>query len=136
MNNKERIYVDMDDTLCDFTGAHKAALARVPSQKFPQAQMDFFRKLEPLDGAIEAMNTLSEFYEVWILSRPSYLNPLCYTEWCEKLILCSDKSLLIGEWLIDDVLWHDFKGTQIQFGGDIDWNWITKDLIRDRFNDM
>lgn len=136
---KSRIYVDMDDTLCDFTGAHKASLEAVPAQKFPQAQMDFFRKLKPIDNAIDVMKRLSINFDVWILTRPSYLNPLCYTEkrlwvedhlgieWCNKLILCPDKSLLIGDWLIDDVAWPGFEGFQLLFG--TEWEGDNLDAI-------
>lgn len=125
-----RIYVDMDDTMFDYKGALVSARKRVPTQHFPQAQMDFFRKLEPIDGAIQSVKSLAEHYDVWILSRPSHLNPLSYTEkrlciedhlgieWCNRLILCPDKSLMRGDFLIDDVPWPDFEGTQILFGGD------------------
>lgn len=118
----------MDDTLCDFTGAFNAAIEAVPSQKFPQAQMDFFRKLKPLSSAIFAMHTLAKEYDVWIATRPSYLNPLCYTEkrlwvqdhlgidWCERLIIIPDKGLLKGDWLIDDKEWPGFEGNQLLFG--------------------
>jgi len=154
---RERIYVDLDDTLCKFTDASDKAKAKVPGQKFPQAQMDFYRKLEPIRNAVHAMNKLAEHYDVWILSRPSYLNPLCYTEkrlwvedhlgidWCERLILCSDKSLLKGDWLIDDVDWPGFEGKQIKFGAIatgrmrqlagpifIDWSEILEYLIVER----
>ena len=92
--------------------------------------MDFFRNLKPLPGAIEAMNILqnSNKYELNILTRPSIHNPLCYTEkrvwienhlgydWCEKLIICPNKALLKGDYLVDDYLWEDFEGEQIQYG--------------------
>lgn len=125
---QKRIYVDMDDTLCDFMGASWLALKEKPEQRYPQAEMDFFRKLRPHDGAIEAMNKLAEGHDVWILTRPSYRNPLCYTEkrlwvedhlgleWCEKLILCPDKSLMKGDYLIDDIRWDEFEGEQLVYG--------------------
>ena len=56
-----RIYVDMDDVLCDWMGAYDEARERVPGQKYPQAQMDFFRKLKPLPNAIEGMAIVAIF---------------------------------------------------------------------------
>jgi 5'(3')-deoxyribonucleotidase len=56
---------------------------------------------------------LKENYDVWILTRPSYKN-INYSEkaqWVlnhlgydvqEKTIMCGDKSLLKGDYLIDD----------------------------------
>jgi len=147
--NKKIIYVDMDDTLCDFMGAQERALAKYPDQKWPQAQMDFFRKMEPLPDAIWAMNELAKEFDVWILTRPSYFNPLCYTEkrlwvedhlgieWCKKLILCPDKSLLKGYLLIDDIPWTGFEGEQILFGHELFPNWkavMKLDCIIHKFN--
>lgn len=125
----------MDDTMCEYASAHARALAAVPQQRFPQAEMDFFRGLAPIPGALDSMRRIAAHgYDVWILSRPSYQNPLCYTEkrlwvedhlgleWCEKLILCPDKSLLRGEWLIDDVLWG-FEGRQLRFSRESGMDW-------------
>ena len=132
---QHRIYVDMDDTLCDFMGAQSRARMKTPTQMFPQAQMDFFRKLEPLQGAIEGMKYLNKHYDVWILTRPSIYNPLCYTEkrlwvedhlgidFCHKLILCPDKALLRGDILIDDQKWEHFEGQQLVFGSKEFPNW-------------
>lgn len=122
------VYVDMDDVLCDYRGARDRALAETPSQAYPQAQFDFYRRLSPLPGAIEGVRQLAERHDVWILTRPSYKNPMSYTEkrlwvedrlgldWCERLILCPDKTLLRGDYLIDDVPWEGFIGTQLLFG--------------------
>jgi 5'-nucleotidase len=108
--NKQIVYVDMDDTLCDFTGAYRVALDKNPGIIYPQSQFDFFRKLDPLPLALDAMEILTNRgYDVWILTRPSILNPSCYTEkrlwvedhlgieWCNKLIICPDKSLVKGD---------------------------------------
>ena len=142
---KKRIYVDQDDVLCDWLGAWRKALADNPAQGFPQAGMDFFRKLEPLPWAVTGIKTLAEEgHDVWILTRPAYMNPLCYTEkrlwvedhlgleWCERLILCPDKSLLKGDLLIDDTNWPGFEGKQIFFGKrnaqdiQIGWHWLLR----------
>ena len=125
------IYVDMDDTLCDFVGQSERDRLANPAIRFPQATYGFFRKLKPLPNAIDSVHELEKMgYDVWILTRPSVLNPMCYTdkrvwveehlgmEFCEKLILCPDKARVgdIGDYLIDDWCWEGFKGEQIHFG--------------------
>lgn len=136
------IYIDMDDVLCDYTGAHKAALARNPGIKFPQSQFGFFEKLEPLDGAIEVVNLLiaADEYKPYVLTAPSTRNPFSYTEkrvWIERkfdysfvsnLIICSNKGLLKGDLLIDDNIsgkgQENFEGRIIHFGSTDFPNWL------------
>lgn len=126
--NKKRIYVDMDDTLCHFERGFDKERVSNPAQPFPQSQWGFFLGLEPIDGAIDGFRKLEEKYDVWILTRPSTKNLNCYTEkakWIldhlgqdivDKLILCPDKALLKGDYLIDDKIWSGFEGEQIHFG--------------------
>ena len=52
------VFVDMDDVLCDFVGAYNKARQQSPEIRYPQSQIDFFRKLAPIDGAIEGFNRL------------------------------------------------------------------------------
>ena len=99
----------MDDVICDFKGAHEKALILNPKIQFPQSQYGFFLNLKPIDLAIPSLMLLSAEFDVMILSKPSVYNPLSYTEkrfwieqhlgfkWCEKLILCTDKTLLKGD---------------------------------------
>ena len=89
-----------------------------PQLEFPQSQFDFYRRLEPLDGAISAVESLiaSSEYDPYILTAPSIHNPMSYTEkrvwieekfgfhFVEKLIICSNKGLHKGRYLIDDNL--------------------------------
>lgn len=128
------VYVDMDGVLCDFAGAHAADLAANPGIRYPQSQYGFFRKLEPMPGAIEAMVSMraDPALSVYILTAPSVENPLCYSEkreWVEshlgmdmvrRLIISPDKGLSKGDFLIDD---HTegrgqdrFEGRLIHFG--------------------
>lgn len=114
METKDTIFVDMDDTLCNFMKAYSIALHKEPGIIYPQSQLKFFENLEPIEGAIEGYKKLKEKYNVYILSKPSIYNPLSYTEkrlWVEKyfgfkecnnLILSCDKTLLRGKYLIDD----------------------------------
>lgn len=131
-------FVDMDDTLCDFAGQAYLDLRANPAIRYPQATYGFFRKLRPIKGAIEAMHEMEAMgLNPHILTRPSVLNPMCYTEkrvwveehlgldFCEKLILCPDKSLVgtQDDILIDDFPWEGFRGTQLQFGSPDFSNW-------------
>ncbi|WP_444931634.1 5' nucleotidase, NT5C type [Microbulbifer sp. SSSA002] len=133
------VYIDMDDVLCDFSGASKRELERNPSIKFPQSQYGFFANLSPLIGAVNAL-LASEQYEPYILTAPSVKNPLCYTEkrvWVgnhlgmemvNRLIISPNKSLLKGEFLIDDNITgrcqSEFEGELLHFGSNKypDWN--------------
>lgn len=130
------VYVDMDDVICDYSTAHRSALERCPEIAFPQSQYGFFQNLEPVAGAIDALNTMlsRSNYSPYILTAPSVRNPWSYTEkrmWVEKhldnqyierLIISSDKSLLNGSFLIDDNIrgkgQDRFLGSLIQFGGE------------------
>ncbi|WP_210436090.1 5' nucleotidase, NT5C type [Photobacterium toruni] len=87
---------------------------RNPQTKYPQSQYGFFADLEPLDGTISAVTAINDSsqYECYILTAPSPRNPLCYTEkrvwvekhlgydFVEKLIICSNKRLLKGIFLL------------------------------------
>jgi 5'(3')-deoxyribonucleotidase len=134
------IYIDMDDTLMDYKSANASALLNNPAQPFPQSQVGFFLNLEPLEGAVDAYNMLKVWgHRVLFLTAPSVLNPACYTEKrmsverhfgfaaCEDLIIAHDKSLLIGDILIDDRVdsnrQNEFRGKLIHFGSEECPNW-------------
>lgn len=135
------VYIDMDDTLCDFKGAFLNALRMNPAIRYPQSQYRFFANLQPIAGAIETIRDLidSEEYDPYILSAPSTRNPFSYAEkrewvevhlgyeFCEKLILCAHKGLLKGDLLIDDNFegkgQDRFQGELIQFGSCTYPNW-------------
>lgn len=147
---KTKVFVDMDGVLCDFYGAYMKWKSEHPEITFPQSQFGFFSNLEPIPGAIEGYNKLKENFDVYILTRPSIYNLMCYTEkadWIkrylgfhvlENMILSCDKSLIIGKgnYLIDDDIHAnqlDFEGTLLKFGGTEfpDWNAIIKHLIKE-----
>jgi 5'(3')-deoxyribonucleotidase len=126
----KKVYVDMDDTLCDFIGPFRRGEVSI---KYPHSKLGFFLDLEPLEGAIEGMKNLQTKYTVYILTRPSIKNTHCYTEkaeWIkkylgeemlERMILCPDKSLVKGDYLVDDDHRHgqtEFEGEHIHFGKD------------------
>lgn len=142
------IFVDMDDVLCDYSAAYKRALKQSPEVLYPQSQFDFFRKLAPIEGAIDALRSLdsSAKVQVYILTAPSVKNPWSYTEkriwveehlgsrFVEKLIISPNKSLLRGDILIDDHLCgagqENFVGKLIHFGSEAfpGWNAVRAEL--------
>lgn len=138
------IYVDMDDTICDYTNAFNESRERRPDLVYPQSQYGFYMDLKPINESVSSVLRLDEIFDVYVLTRPSYQNPMCYTEkrvwierhfgleFCKKLIICYDKALLMGDILIDDVLWPGFLGEQIHFGSAKfnDWNKVMNYLIK------
>lgn len=141
---KKRLYVDMDGVLCDFIKSYNENFHPI-NNIYPQSNWGFFTNLSPIDNAVDTLKKLMGYYDVWILTRPSYKNPLCYTEkriwiekyfgldFCEKLIICCDKSLLKGDYLIDDNLTDgqtEFEGELLHFGNDFkNWEEVEKYLI-------
>ena len=141
-SNKDiRIYIDMDNVLCDYQTAWENSMIDNPDILYPQSQYGFFRDLEPINSALFMFKRLSDNFDVWILTAPSVQNPMCYTEkreWvgkhlgfeaAKRLILSPDKSLLIGDYLIDDIedgraKQNQFKGTQIVYGNDKYPDWF------------
>ncbi len=142
------VYIDMDGVLCDYRSQFKKDLARNPAIEFPQSQYGFFLKLQPMPGGIDAVRALeaSALYTPYILTAPSVKNPLSYTEkrvWVEthlgmefvqRLIISPDKSLLKGDFLIDDITHgrgqESFEGELLHFGSAQypDWTAIRKRL--------
>ena len=124
----------MDDTLCAYSKAHRQAIQRCPAQGFPQAEIDFFRRLEPIPGALEGLIKLARYYDTFILTRPSVRNPLSYAEkriwieeklgmlWVERLFLAPDKSHFRGI-LVDDTPCPGFEGRQLLFGSEAYPSW-------------
>lgn len=128
--------VDLDGVMADYYGAfkrdHKSDLP------YPQSKIGFFSNLKPIEGALESFEKLSTKYDMWILSAPSYMNPSSYSEkriWvekylglemCKKLILSYDKSMVLGDYLIDDTKTKkqlEFTGEFIHFGSEKYPNW-------------
>ena len=128
----------MDGTLCNFLKLSRERLQSNPSIQFPQSQYGFFIELEPLPGAIESYKLLEKVFDVRILTRPSSFNIGCYSEkayWVlkhlgfeaqRKMVLSEDKSIVKGDFLIDDEInagQLEFEGELISFGKDPFSNW-------------
>ena len=129
MTKKRIIWVDMDDTICQYKEAFSKAIKENPYNKYPQSEYGFFRKLKPIKDAIKIVNLLDITNDVRILTRPSFKNPMSYTEkrewvethlglsFCQKLYFSPDKTVEVKK---DDILIdnteYNVKGKLIQFG--------------------
>lgn len=140
----KRIYIDMDDTICQYRQRHKQLKTENPNLEWPQSVKGFFSGLDPINDAIKSVKMLAEHNEIWFLTRPSVKNLHCYTEkaewiqkwfgeeWLDRLIICPNKTLLIGDILIDDSIYFgniDFQGHFIHFNNGMTWTKVLTKLI-------
>ena len=141
MCSKKIIYVDMDDVICDYQSAYSFYKSENPKLKFPQSLTGFFKNLDPIECSIESVNTLRKVsgFEVYILTAPSSRNAESYSakriwvekyfglEFTDRLIICSNKGLMLGDILIDDNTsgkgQECFQGELIHFGSERYPNW-------------
>lgn len=149
---KKRIFVDMDGVLADFTGGVKKLSPEIFEEyKYRHDEVPgLFAALDPIEGSIEAINTLNKHFDLCILSTPSWSNPSSLgekVEWIQnlygsgktspfykKIILTHKKNLLIGDYLIDDRPYNgakEFTGEFIHFGskGFETWNEVLLYII-------
>lgn len=133
----------MDQTLCDYDKSYEQTRLIFPELNYPQSKPGFFENLEPISGALDTYNWLKSLKgnAVYILSAPSELNPLSYTEkriWVEKhlgldqvskLIISPNKGLNKGDYLIDDYIsgkgQENFEGKVLQFGSSEFPDWVS-----------
>lgn len=141
---KKILYLDMDGVVADFHSeihrlepklkVREAFTADKFSEKIDQvclANPEIFHDLPPIEGAVEAVNELSELFELFFLSTAMWDLPSSFTGkriWIEKhfgkigrkrLILSHRKDLLRGDFLVDDRLKNgaaEFEGEHIHFG--------------------
>jgi|SRR6056300_989008 len=132
MKNKI-LYFDMDNVLVDFP----SALPKVEPtllQEF-EGRLDeipgIFSLMDPIVGAVEAFERLSNVYDSYILSTAPWENSSAWSDkntWVKKylgqsahkrLILSHHKNLNRGDYLIDDRTANgagEFQGEHIHFG--------------------
>lgn len=115
---KKLVYIDMDDTIADFTGSDAFKNGFDVSLMY---EPNFFLHLKPIDGALVGVRTIMRLgYDVQILSQPVAESPHSYSEkimwmalWFPDLIskinLTQDKGLFKGDYLVDDnaVKWQN-----------------------------
>ena len=132
------LYVDMDNTLVDFA----SAFPQVDPRMLRAYEDDcddipgIFAFMRPMPGAVEAIHTLSERYDIYVLSTAPWNNPSAWSDkvrWIQRhfgsepgsvlykrLILSHHKDLHRGAILVDDRPERngagDFEGIVVPFG--------------------
>lgn len=120
----------MDDTMFHYTRKWND-VKKSTNLEYPQSKLGFYEELEPIENAIDVYNWLDEHFDVWILTAPSVKNKHCYTEKAasiekylgverlDRLIISPNKSIVIGDYLIDDTITKGqlrFSGRLLKFG--------------------
>ena len=157
------VYIDMDNVLVDF----QSGLDRMPEDVKSEYADDgtgkphyddipgIFSLMEPMPGAIEAVQRLNKFFDLYILSTAPWLNPSAWSdklEWVQhyfgkgeksifykRLIISHHKDLNRGDFLIDDRENNgakEFKGELIEFGSAKypDWPTVVEYLYKNHYN--
>jgi 5'-nucleotidase len=131
------LYIDMDGVLVDFKSAYPKLKDHERAKHNPTNKPDcdaaydevpgIFSRMDPVEGALEAFELLSQFYDTYILSTAPWENPSAWSdklEWVKthlgssaykRLILSHNKHLNYGDYLIDD---RDKNGADC-FGGEL-----------------
>lgn len=152
-HSKPIVFIDLDGTLADFTGyADRLKMdGLVDVDERPDCWPGIFSQLKPMPGAVDAIATLAECYELYIASTNPWGNDEGARDkiaWVKRMfggdgpenpfykhvVLTHHKELLSGDYLIDDWPAHgatEFKGELIRYGSDDypDWGAVTDYLL-------
>ena len=144
----KKLFFDMDGVLVDFQSGIDKLSDEV--KKEYEGRLDevpgIFSLMDPMPGAIEAVNTLKEHYDMYILSTAPWKNITAYSDkmaWLTKhfgdlfkkrVIITHCKNLCDGDYLVDDRAKNgasEFPGEWVQFGTERfpDWEEVTRYLI-------
>lgn len=135
------LYIDMDNVLVDFQAGIDALEenVRIEYENRYDEVPGIFSKMQPMRGAVEAVNALYTKYDIYILSTAPWNNSTAWSdklEWVKRyfgevfykrLILTHHKNLNKGDYLIDDRRKNgagEFEGELILFGSDRFPNWL------------
>ncbi len=155
MQNKKVVLVDMDNVLVDFQSGIDRLSDEVKREY--EGRLDevpgVFSLMDPLQGAVDAIDRLSKVYDLYILSTAPWKNATAWSDknlWVRKyfgevfhkrIFLTHRKDMVMGDYLIDDRTKHgagNFKGTRIHFGVDVpegdavackDWDAVLRYLL-------
>lgn len=144
------VYVDLDGVVADFNhGKINHPLSMTPPYiGRPDKLPGVYKDLLPIKNSVKSVNKIlnDSRYDLFFLSTAPWDNPDAWTHkrlWIgkyfeekkirKKLILCSQKQLLIGDYLIDDRKFNgasQFRGKWIHFGGNEfpDWKKVLEFL--------
>lgn len=148
-NRKEILYIDMGNVLVDLESGYNL-LSEEEKELYEEKLFDVpgvFTKMLPMPYAIESVNILAQYYDVYILSTAPWNNPSAWADkllWVKKylgevchkrLILTHHKNLNKGKYLIDDREKNgakEFEGELILFGSDKfpDWKSVVAYLMK------
>lgn len=134
------LYIDMDNVLVDFPSAFPKVDPALFAQYTDKDDIPgIFALMDPMPGALEAFERLSEVFDTYILSTAPWANASAWgdkLEWVKnhigpralrRLILTHNKQLNRGDFLVDDRILNgagEFGGELIRFGSDQfpDWS--------------
>ena len=149
IERKKRVFVDMDNVLVDFQSGLDLQSDEI--KKEYEGRLDeipgLFADMKPMPGAIEAMHTLQEHFDLYILSTAPWKNPSAWSDkvkWVtrylddvfhKRMVITHCKNLCKGDYLIDDRGKNgtsEFEGKWIQFGNNEfpDWESVVNYLLR------
>ena len=142
---KKIVYIDIDGVLVDFdSGVKRCEPGELLSCEGKHDNIPhIFSRMDEMPGAIDALKSLQEKYDVYVLTTAPWSNKTALQDkkdWLEehlgdlvkkRLIFSHHKELLRGDYLIDDRKVPGFQGKQFLFGSKEypDWDSIKKELL-------
>ena len=149
---KKILYIDMDNVLVDFkSGIEKLSdELKLEFEGHYDDTPGIFSLMEPMPGAIDAVNTLALHFDMYVLSTAPWKNPTAWIDkvkWIQqyfgkekdsvfykRLIISHHKNLNIGDYLVDDRDKNGadgFQGELIRFNpkNNTEWTRIKEYLL-------
>jgi len=150
--SKKNLFIDMDGVLVDFESGINKLSEKDKVKYFGQYDNapGIFALMDPISGALDAINALKHKYNVHILSTSPWDNVGALSDklsWIrryfgdsdgnpfyKKVIFSHEKNLIKGDILIDDRMKNgadEFSGRLIQFGSGRfpDWSAVLEELL-------